>query len=61
MSEEEYAALEARERIAEARRRLADALEAVSGPAPDWARCSVCVDMAADALPAVRRLAVTGR
>lgn len=35
-------AADARIRIAEARKHLTDALEAISGPDPDWARCSDC-------------------
>ena len=32
---------------------LTEALEAVSGPEPDWARCEACMDMASDVLPTV--------
>lgn len=43
----------ARIRIEAARKHLTEALEAISGPEPDWARCEVCMDMASDVLPTV--------
>lgn len=51
---EEDKAREARIRIEAARAHLADAAEAVGGPAPDWVRCGACIDMAGDVLPVVR-------
>lgn len=44
---------QARIRIDAARKHLTDALEAISGPEPDWARCEACMDMASDVLPTV--------
>lgn len=44
---------QARIRIDAARRHLTDALEAVSRPEPDWARCEACMDMASDVLPTI--------
>lgn len=43
----------ARIRIEAARKHLTEALETVSGPEPDWARCEACMDMASDVLPTV--------
>lgn len=45
---------EARIRIEAARRHLADALEAISGPDPDWPRCGTFIDMAEDVMPFIR-------
>lgn len=45
---------EARVRIEAARKHLADALEAISGPDPDWPRCSTFIDMAGDVVPIIR-------
>ena len=47
-------ATEARIRIEAARKHLTDALEAISGPDPDWARCSTFIDMAGDVMPIIR-------
>lgn len=47
-------AAEARIRIEAARKLLTDALEAISGPDPDWARCSAFIDMAGDVMPIIR-------
>lgn len=47
-------AVEARIRIEAARKHLTDALEAISGPNPDWARCSTFIDMAGDVMPIIR-------
>lgn len=44
---------QARIRIEAARKHLTEALEAISGPEPDWARCEACMDMAGDVLPTV--------
>lgn len=47
-------AAEARIRIEAARNHLTDALEAISGPDPDWPRCSTFIDMAGDVMPIIR-------
>ena len=52
--EDKNDAAEARIRIEAARRHLTDALEAISGPDPDWARCSTFIDMAGDVMPIIR-------
>lgn len=44
---------QARIRIDAARKHLTDALEAISGPEPDFAKCEVCMDMAGDVLPTI--------
>ena len=44
---------QARIRIDAARKHLTDALEAISGPEPDWVKCEVYMDMASDELPTV--------
>lgn len=44
---------QARMRIDAARKHLTDALEAISGPEPDWTRCETFMDMASDVLPTV--------
>lgn len=44
---------QARIRIEAARKHLTEALEAISGPEPDWARCEACMDMSSDVLPTV--------
>ena len=46
-------AKQARIRIEAARKHLTEALAAISGPEPDWARCEACMDMASDVLPTV--------
>ena len=47
-------AAEARIRIEAARKHLTDALEAISGPDPDWARGSTFLDRAGEVLPIIR-------
>lgn len=47
-------AAEARIRIEAARKHLTDALDAISGPDPDWPRCSTFIDMAGDVMPIIR-------
>lgn len=44
---------QARIRIDAARKHLTDALEAISGPEPDFAKCETCMDMAGDVLPTI--------
>lgn len=44
---------QARVRIEAARKHLTEALAAISGPEPDWAKCEACMDMASDVLPTV--------
>lgn len=44
---------QARIRIDAARKHLTDALEAISGPEPDFAKCKACMDMAGDVLPTI--------
>lgn len=44
---------QARIRIDAARKHLTDALEAISGPEPDFAKCEACMDMAGDVLPTI--------
>ena len=44
---------QARIRIEAARKHLTEALAAISGPEPDWAKCETCMDMASDVLPTV--------
>ena len=44
---------QARIRIEAARKHLTEALAAISGPEPDWAKCEACMDMASDVLPTV--------
>lgn len=44
---------QARIRIDAARKHLTEALEAISGPEPDWTRCEACMDMASYVLPTV--------
>ena len=46
-------AKQARVRIDAARKHLTDALEAISGPEPDWTRCKTFMDMANEVLPTV--------
>lgn len=47
---DEEAASDARARLCAARRLLTDAIAAISGPKPDWARCDALVDAAAGAV-----------
>lgn len=44
---------QARIRIDAARKHLTDALEAISGPEPDFSKCEACIDMAGDVLPTI--------
>lgn len=48
-------AREARIRLCEARRHITEAIEAVSGPEPDWGLCEAHMDMAGEVLPVIRR------
>lgn len=50
---EDIKAEQARIRIDAARKHLTEALEAISGPEPDWAMCEACMDMASDVLPTI--------
>ena len=50
---EDVKTVQARVRIDAARKHLTDALEAISGPEPDWAKCEACMDMAGDVLPTI--------
>lgn len=43
----------ARIRINAARKHLTDALEAISGPEPDFDKCEACMDMAGEVLPTI--------
>ncbi len=43
----------ARIRLDAVRDHITDAIEAISGPAPDWLRCAECMDMARDVMPVV--------
>lgn len=47
-------AKEARIRLDAARKFIADAIEAISGPEKDWARCGALIDMAGDVMPFVK-------
>lgn len=51
---EQDRAREARIRLDAARKHIADAIEAISGPAPDWVRCGAFIDMAGDVMPFVK-------
>lgn len=44
---------QARIRINAARKHLTDALEAISGPEPDFDKCEACMDMAGEVLPTI--------
>lgn len=48
-------AREARIRLADARAHITSAIEAISGPEPDWVLCEAHMDMAGDVMPAVPR------
>ena len=48
-------ALEACIRIAEAKRHLSEAANALSGQEPDWERARVLLDMAGDVMPYIPR------
>lgn len=45
---------EARIRLEAARKHITDAIEAISGPKPDWVRCGAFIDMAGDVMPFVK-------
>lgn len=45
--------IQARLRIDAARKHLTEALEAISGPVPDVAKCEAFIDMASDVLPTI--------
>lgn len=51
---EQDRAREARIRLDAARKHITEAIEAISGPKPDWVRCGACIDMAGDVMPFVR-------
>ena len=51
---EQDRAREARIRLDAARKHITDAIEAISGPAPDWVRCGALIDMAGDVMPFVK-------
>lgn len=48
-------AREARIRLADARTHITSAIEAISGPEPDWVLCEAHMDMAGDVMPVVPR------
>lgn len=48
-------AREARIRLADARAHVTSAIEAISGPEPDWVLCGAHMDMAGDVMPVVPR------
>lgn len=48
-------AREARIRLADARAHVTSAIEAISGPEPDWVLCEAHMDMAGDVMPVVPR------
>lgn len=51
---EQDRAREARIRLDAARQHLTNAIEAISGPKPDWVRCGAHIDMAGDVMPFVK-------
>lgn len=51
---EQDRAREARIRLDAARKHITDAIEAISGPAPDWVRCGAFIDMVGDVMPFVK-------
>lgn len=51
---EQDRAREARIRLDAARKHITDAIEAISGPAPDWVRCGAFIDMAGDVMSFVK-------
>lgn len=55
--EEQDRARDARIKLDAACEHLTDAIEAISGPKPDWLRCAACIDMAGDVLPYVKERA----
>lgn len=50
---EDVKIIQARLRIDAARKHLTEALEAISGPEPDVAKCDAFIDMANDVLPTI--------
>ena len=50
---EDVKIIQARLRIDAARKHLTEALEAISGPEPDAAKCDAFIDMANDVLPTI--------
>lgn len=44
---------QARIRIDAARKHLTEALEAISGPEPDFDKCEACMDMAGEVMPTI--------
>ena len=50
---EDVKTIQARLRIDAARKHLTEALEAISGPEPDVAKCEAFLDMANDVLPTI--------
>lgn len=53
MSEQDRARA-ARIRLDAARQHLTSAIEAISGPRPDWVRCEAQIEMANEVLPYVK-------
>ena len=53
---EQDRAREARIRLDAARKHITEAIEAISGPKPDWVRCGAFIDMAGDVMPFVREV-----
>lgn len=53
---EQDKAREARIRLDAARKHITEAIEDISGPAPDWVRCGACIDMAGDVMPFVKEV-----
>lgn len=51
---EQDRARKARIRLDAARKHITDAIEAISGPAPDWVRCGAFIDMTGDVMPFVK-------
>lgn len=50
---EDVKTIQARLRIDAARKHLTEALEAISGPEPDVAKCEAFLDMANEVLPTI--------
>lgn len=48
-------AREARIRLTDVRAHVTSAIEAISGPEPDWVLCGAHIGMACDAMPVVPR------
>ena len=53
---EQDRAREARIRLDAARKHITEAIEAISGPKPDWVRCGACIDMAGDVMALVEEV-----